>query len=314
MKFYDEELQKLQQQIARKRQLDAMIGELRSQCGALMGQVEELDAIRKKEQRDVDRLEGRSLAAFFYNMSGRMDEKLDQERREAYAAAAKYSVAVRELDEVQEDLARKEAERQTLDSCETRYQAVMEEKAAAVKKAGGAAAEEILRAEERLAFLNSQSRELQEAISAGNTALNTANQILSSLGSAESWGTFDLLGGGVMTDLVKHSRLDEAQRCTEQLQAQLRRFQTELADVTIQLDIQVNVDGFLRFADYFFDGIFADWAVMDKISQAQSQIQSVKNQIETALAKLDCMGCAIRGEEQQTAARRDDLVVQAQVW
>ena len=314
MKFYDEELQKLQQQIARKRQLDAMIGELRNQCGALMRQVEELDAIRKKEQRDVDRLEGRSLAAFFYNMSGRMDEKLDQERREAYAAAAKYSVAVRELDEVQEDLARKEAERQTLEPCEARYQAVMEEKAAAVKKAGGAAAEEILRAEECLAFLNSQSRELQEAISAGNTALNTANQILSSLGSAESWGTFDLLGGGVMTDLVKHSRLDEAQRCTEQLQAQLRRFQTELADVTIQLDIQVNVDGFLRFADYFFDGIFADWAVMDKISQAQSQIQSVKNQIETALAKLDRMDCAIRGEEQQTAARRDELVVQAQVW
>lgn len=314
MKFYDEELQKLQQQIARKRQLDAMIGELRNQCGALMRQVEELDAIRKKEQRDVDRLEGRSLAAFFYNMSGRMDEKLDQERREAYAAAAKYSVAVRELDEVQEDLARKEAERQTLEPCEARYQAVMEEKAAAVKKAGGAAAEEILRAEECLAFLNSQSRELQEAISAGNTALNTANQILSSLGSAESWGTFDLLGGGVMTDLVKHSHLDEAQRCTEQLQAQLRRFQTELADVTIQLDVQVNVDGFLRFADYFFDGIFADWAVMDKISQAQSQIQSVKNQIETALAKLDRMDCAIRGEEQQTAARRDELVVQAQVW
>ena len=53
---------------------------------------------------------------------------------------------------------------------------------------------------------------------------------------------------------------------------------------------------------------------MDKISQAQSQIQSVKNQIETALAKLDRMDCAIRGEEQQTAARRDDLVVQAQVW
>ena len=117
-----------------------------------------------------------------------------------------------------------------------------------------------------------------------------------------------------MTDLVKHSHLDEAQRCTEQLQAQLRRFQTELADVTIQLDVQVNVDGFLRFADYFFDGIFADWAVMDKISQAQSQIQSVKNQIETALAKLDRMDCAIRGEEQQTAARRDELVVQAQVW
>jgi len=35
--------------------------------------------------------------------------------------------------------------------------------------------------------------------------------------------------------------------------------------------MQVNVDGFLRFADYFFDGLFADWAVLDRINQSQEQ-------------------------------------------
>ena len=313
MKFYDEELQKLQRQIARKRQLDAEIGELRSQCEGLAQQVKELDVRRKKEQLDVDRLEGRSLAALFYNMTGRMDEKLDQERREAYAAAAAYEVAARELRQAQEELASTEAERRELAQCEEQYQTVMEEKAAAVKQTGSAAAEEILQAEERLAFLGSQGQELWEAISAGNAALDAAEQILSSLDSAESWGTIDLFGGGMMTDLFKHSHLDEAQAAAEALQAQLRRFQTELADVTIQMDVQVNVDGFLRFADYFFDGIFADWAVMDRISQSQSQTLSVKGQIEDALTRLDHMRCAVEEETRRIAARRDALILETQL-
>lgn len=312
MKFYDEELQKLQRKIARKRQLDAEIGELRSQCEGLAQQVKELDVRRKKEQLDVDRLEGRSLAALFYNMTGRMDEKLDQERREAYAAAAAYEVAARELRQAQEELASTEAERRELAQCEEQYQTVMEEKAAAVKQTGSAAAEEILQAEERLAFLGSQGQELWEAISAGNAALDAAEQILSSLDSAESWGTIDLFGG-MMTDLFKHSHLDKAQAAAEALQAQLRRFQTELADVTIQMDVQVNVDGFLRFADYFFDGIFADWAVMDRISQSQSQTLSVKGQIEDALTRLDHMRCAVEEEACRIAARRDALILETQL-
>ena len=68
-----------------------------------------------------------------------------------------------------------------------------------------------------------------------------------------------------MADLAKHSRLDDAQESVEYLQSQLRAFRTELADVTISADFQVNIDGFLRFADYVFDGIFADWAVLDRL-------------------------------------------------
>ena len=54
-------------------------------------------------------------------------------------------------------------------------------------------------------------------------------------------------------------------------------------------DVQVNVDGFLRFADYFFDGLFADWTVLDKIGQSQDQVQSTKHQIENVLTRLRSM-------------------------
>ena len=313
MTYYDEKLQQLQEQMARSKQLEAMIKELRNQRDSLTAQVRELESIKLEEQADVDRLEGRSLAAFFYNVIGKMDEQLDKERQEAYAARVKYDAAARELEGVEADLRRYESELSALRGCEHRYDEVLKEKADAIKAAGGSNGEEILKLEERNAFLESQKKELQEAISAGNAALSTTQQVLSSLDSAEGWGTWDLFGGGLVADLAKHSHLDEAQGAIEQLQSQLRRFKTELADVTIQTDMQVNVDGFLRFADYFFDGLFADRAVLDKINQSQSQVQNTKSQIASVLSRLDSMMRTLEQEQVQIKSKLDTLVRDAQL-
>lgn len=313
MTYYDEQLRQLQEQMARSKQLASQISELRRQQDTLSAQVRELESIMIEEQADVDRLEGRSLAAFFYNVIGKMDEQLDKERQEAYAARVKYDAAARELEGVEADLRRYELELSALRGCERRYDEVLKEKADAIKAAGGSNGEEILKLEERNAFLESQKKELQEAISAGNAALSTTQQVLSSLDSAEGWGTWDLFGGGLVADLAKHSHLDEAQGAIEQLQSQLRRFKTELADVTIQADMQVNVDGFLRFADYFFDGLFADWAVLDKINQSQSQVQNTKSQIASVLSRLDSMMRTLEQEQVQIKSKLDTLVRDAQL-
>ncbi len=143
MTYYDEQLQQLQAQMARFKQLEAMIKELRSQRDTLAAQVRELESIKLEEQADVDRLEGRSLAAFFYHVIGKMDEQLDKERREAYAARVKYDAAVRELEGTEADLHRYEADLSALRGCERRYEAVLKEKAEAIKAAGGANGEEI---------------------------------------------------------------------------------------------------------------------------------------------------------------------------
>ena len=143
-----------------------------------------------------------------------------------------------------------------------------------------------------------------EASAAGQSALATADEILESLSSAEGWGTWDLIGGGLIADLAKHSKLDEAQAAVEYLQSQLRAFRTELADVTISADFQVNIDGFLRFADYVFDGIFADWAVLDRINQAQAQVEAPRAQI---CAVLDRLGQMTDQAERERAGLRQEI-------
>lgn len=308
MSVYDEELRALREQMERKRQLDAMLKDLRGQQQELTARVSELEKVKLEEQADVDRLEGHSLAAFFYGVIGKMDEKLTQERQEAYAARVKYDAAVRELSAVKEDLERKETEYRRLEGCEGRYAQVLREKREVLKAAGGETAEAILELEERLADLRSQKKELGEAVSAGRTALATADQILNSLDSAHGWATWDLLGGGLVADLAKHSHLDSAQAAVEQLQVELRRFKTELADVTIDADLQVSIDGFLRFADYFFDGLFVDWAVMDRINQSQAAVEETRGRITAVLDRLNAMSDGAERESAETRERLDALV------
>ncbi len=311
MTYYDEQLRQLQEQVLRKARLEAQLQELESQCRELSVRVRALEQQKLDEQADVDRLEGRSLAAFFYGVIGKRDEKLSREREEAYAAKVKYDAASRERSAVEEDLAQVEAELDRLQGCEQRYRETLAAKAEAVKDSGTPEGAELLRIEERIAYLDSQKKELLEAIAAGQGALATTDGILSHLDSAEGWGTWDLLGGGMLTDLAKHSHLDEAQAQVERLQVELCRFKTELADVTIQGDLQVSIDGFLRFADFFFDGLFADWTVLDQINRSQSQVRTTRAQIEQVLDRLDALLQAAEAEQERMRNRRDERIVNA---
>ncbi len=311
MTNFDEQIQLFRQQMEQKKRQESRLKELYAQREALSTKVDTLRKGKLDEQADVDRLEGRSLAAFFYGVIGKMDEKLDKEREEAYAASVKYDVAARELSALEEDIRRCEAQLEQLHGCEQQYEKAMKNKLEAVKSGGSQTAAEIFQAEERVAYLESQAKEIQEALRAGQAALDTTNGILSSLGSAEGWGTWDLLGGGLLSDMAKHSHLDDAQKQVEQLQVQLRRFKTELTDVTIHADIQVSIDGFLHFADYFFDGLFADWAVLDKIKQSQTQVLNTKSQIERVIDRLTTMFSAADNALESEKEKLKDLIVKA---
>jgi hypothetical protein len=104
--------------------------------------------------------------------------------------------------------------------------------------------------------------------------------------------------------MAKHEHLDNAQANVVALQGVLRRFKTELADINIQANMQVNVDGFLRFADYFFDGLFADWTVGEKIKESQYSVVDVRRKIKKALDKLTALD---KAADQQIAALKSNI-------
>lgn len=307
----NETLQQLHEKVERKRHLEVTLEDLRGQREELAPRVEELDGQRMKEQADVDRLEGRSLAAFFYGIIGKTDEKLDRERAEAYAAAVRYDAAKRELDFVEDSIARREAELQSLEGCEARYALALHKKTEELKAAGGARAEEILGLEGQLMAIESERRELREAIFAGNNALSVADRVRKELEEAESWSTFDILGGGIIAGAIKHEHMDNAQEEVENLQLMLRRFKTELADVNVQVGIQIRMDDFMRFADHFFDGLFVDWAVAEQIKTAQNELEGAYERIGQLMERLEAMDAGAERRRAQVQKELDALVVRA---
>jgi len=308
-----DEISLLQAQLTYKKRLEAMLAELRSQQRPLQEKVTQLEAVMKKERGDVDRLEGHSMAAFFYAMTGQREEKLDEERREYYTARAKFDTARRELEAIEQDIESTEEDLQDLADCEERYAQALERKRQAIEVSGTPESDALLGNERTLQFLKGQDRELEEAITAGTTALQTTADVLQNIESAKDWAAFDILGGGILADLAKHDKLDEAQKSVEQLQVELQRFNKELSDVSIRADIQVSIDGLLKFADYFFDGIFADAAVLDKIRQSQNQVEQTRESLLDILRQLHTRQEDIRSQILKLQKEVDHLIVSTEV-
>jgi len=311
MQYYDETLQTLSQQKAEKERLIAKQKLLKTQEAMLTDKVKELEQIKNRETADAERLEGHSLAAFYYFVIGKKDEMLTKEREEAYAAQVKYDSAVQSLMAVRKELSDIADALYPLRNCETAYEEALAAKRGVILSQGVPEAEEILKLEALCSHLERQKKEIDEAITAGEQAVSITQSVLDSLGSAEDMGVWDVWGGGLIADVAKHNHLDKAQEKVQLLHEALRRFKTELTDVKVQAELQIHIDGFTRFADFFFDGLFADWSVLGRIRDSQAQVYEVKKQLDAALRKLRTMKTTAEKEQEKTKNYCNVLIRQA---
>ena len=129
-------------------------------------------------------------------------------------------------------------------------------------------------------------KEMAEAIWAGERALTSLKTAQNQLNGARNWGLFDMFGGGMLSSMIKHSKINDASRCVENAKRDLQVFQRELKDVNIPLDLRMEVGSFLSFADFFFDGFVADYLVQSKISEAREQVDDAIRMVENILRNL----------------------------
>ena len=122
-----------------------------------------------------------------------------------------------------------------------------------------------------------ERREIEEAISAADNALHHLGSARKYLGSAGNWGLVDIFGGGMITGLIKHSKMGNAEREVQEAKYALQKFSKELRDVSGYSSIHINE--FLTFADFVFDGVLADVLVQSKISEAKRQCDDAIRQV-----------------------------------
>ena len=305
------ELKQLNEGLARQSRLEAQLKDLQAQRAEREQRVMDTSRVFWEEQEDVDRLEKGGLRSLLLSITGDKEARLSQERREALTAKLQYDQAQRDLEDIDGRISDLLREKDGLRIDRIRRDALLEEKGELLKQMGGETGARLTELDQRLDELESQRREVGEAISAGRSAEQALTSVLNSLDSAEDWGTWDMFGGGLLSTMAKHEHLDDAQAGIGYAQQCLSRFRTELADVQHMEIPQVYIGEFATFADYFFDGLFADWYVQSRINEAQRGVEAVDSRVCEALNRLQWMDQNLAGEQRELEEERQRLLQEA---
>lgn len=131
--------------------------------------------------------------------------------------------------------------------------------------------------------------EIREAIDAADAALKHLGNAADMLDDAGRWGIVDMLGGGLITTLLKHRKISDAQDEIDEAKRALRIFVKELDDVDEATGLNVELGSGLQFADIFFDGVLADWIAQNKIDRAKQRVADAMRQVYAVRSQLERM-------------------------
>ena len=116
-----------------------------------------------------------------------------------------------------------------------------------------------------------------------NQALSLTDQLIGclddaerQLSSARNWGFIDVLGDGLITDLIKHSKLRNAQTTMEHVNSIMQQLQQVLGSISSPGDYRMAIGVFATFADFFFDSGIVDIYMTAKIMNILSEVKKLK--------------------------------------
>lgn len=137
--------------------------------------------------------------------------------------------------------------------------------------------------------MNTQIVEINQASVAGKQVLDQIDLIQNKLSRAKTWGFIDLFSdSGLLTTILKHNKLHEAQDSVEVLKEKIKCFNSELQDIKVNEQINsVMMSKGIIIADWLIDGLVIDVVTLSRISDSQSEINKLKSEVEGVLKKLD---------------------------
>ena len=286
--FYDE-LQKQKDGIQRYQQYQDQINTLSTKLDILAEEILTNEQALQKEAKDVEQLTGKSLQSLYHKIRGNYDSRLNKEMQERHEAELQLDSKKQEYERLQLDIQNLQKEQSLYHACQRNYDQLFQDRLNELisnNSTNPKAKELLLGLQNDVDTATAQIKELEEAIRAGERVNVSLNQACDHLKSASNWGTFDILGGGLITDIAKHSKIDEARSALAKAQRELRAFRTELADVSMNISISIDIGSFTTFADYVFDDIFSSISVKSKITDAQNDVSAALNQVRSTLILL----------------------------
>jgi hypothetical protein len=234
----------------------------------------------KKEKVDVEKLEKTNLSSLIYKISGKYDEKFQKEYQEYITAKTQYD----EFSIFMEDLELK------LSKCDREIailQSTLLEKKHQLRNDFPEGQLLAKQEREQQVQLLRQRKELEEAINETMNVYQLAKSAKEEYEAAHSYATFDLFGGGIVGDIAKYDHISNAANLVMKLKSASWLMNKEIGDV--KQDGLENLDEFtqhMQAVDMFFDNIFTDISVRNRIQRNIEQLDYFIQQLEEIMQDL----------------------------
>ncbi|OAS13796.1 hypothetical protein [Paenibacillus oryzisoli] len=248
--------------------------------------IRQLELQLESEQADVEQLTRLSLINLFHTILRSKTEQLELERQQVLTATLQLETAKQTLLDAQNDLIQVGDDLANYQRAAEDYKKLMAVKESALLNAP-LLSRELERIDDSIEEQKLRVKELQEALTAGKLVVDSLTDTSNSLEKAENWGKWDLWGGGgLISTHAKHSHVDDAKRFIHEANHHIQNFRDELNDLNGSFQIEIDISGTLKMADYWFDGLISDWIVQGRITNSQSQTLSAINKIRPVVSQL----------------------------
>lgn len=276
----------------------------------LQRRIQAARGVVEEEGEDVEKLEGLSLTGLFARLLGKHEEELAKERKQLALAQLELEQFEGSLAEIEKEIDELEALGPDPLPAWEELQALLTEKERWIAERGGEAARGLFARTEEEGRAREELREVGEAVLAAKQAKRELELCAERLSSAGNWGVVDLMGGGLVTTMIKHGKMDEAKRSAGAAERALRRLDREMRDLGQRAPIELDHQGLERFGDLFFDGLIFDWMTQSKIQRSKDNVASTQRQLARLYARLVQRDEQLRYHISKLASERQSWVAE----
>lgn len=265
----------------------------------------------QEESLDVDQIQKDSLSNNLLRLIGKYEGKLNREVQEMVTAKLEYDKAllkVQELTKERSELASRITELKKDKQIFEEEYSIRENKIKAMLS--GQVYQKYIAIQSNQNHLSQQLVEIEEAARAAKKVIISAEYALEHLKKAEGWATYDVWGGGgLITHMAKYGHIDDAQAELNKLGFMVGNLRKELDDISIQEIFSYSgIDSTTRAVDFWFDNIFTDLNVRDRIRDDAESIRRLIDQTNRTLNRLDTVEVEMKDKLREAEERKNELI------
>ncbi|MDU4937330.1 MAG: hypothetical protein E6X34_02610 [Clostridium sp.] len=249
--------------------------------------LERLEEKLNKEFKDVEKFNKISVVNIIGTIFNFREEKLYKEEQEYLEAKLRYEEYRVTVEELKNDLETTKSRIESISNYEERYEELIQEKSELLKGLDLNKRLELEEIEDSINRYVKEGIEIKEAIDEAINCDFTVNSALKYLNDASGLATWDILGGGAVTSIMKHDAVNSAKKEIERLGYAITKLEKELSDINM-ISISGNFNNIESsyLVDVFFDNIFTDISVSNKIDSSLGSVRNVKNKLDRCKEEL----------------------------